>query len=319
MDLGRVGLWHFLDVFPASTARAAAREIEQLGFKTLWIPEALGREAFTHAGFLLGATERLIVATGIANVWARDAMAMAAAQKTLAEAYPGRFLLGIGVSHAPLVAGMRGHDYAQPLAYLRRYLDAMDAAPYMAAAPAEPPPRVLAALHPKSLALARERAWGPPPYFVPPEHTARARRALGPGKLLAPEQMVCLERDPSTARAIARQATQTYLGLPNYVRNLLSLGFTTDDVANGGSDRLVDAIVAWGGIEAVAARVKAHHDAGADHVCLQVLRANPAELPHAEWRELAAALLRYNLGGCAALVAALRGRLVPKPLPARRS
>src|SRR5881398_2864190 len=276
MDLGRVGLWHFLDVFPASIARAAAREIEHLGFKALWIPEALGREAFTHAGFLLSATERLIVATGIANVWARDAMAMAAAQKTLAEAYPGRFLLGIGVSHAPLVAGMRGHD----------------AAPYMAAAPAEPPPRVLAALHPKSLALARERAWGSHPYFVPPEHTARARRALGPGKLLAPEQMVCLERDPSTARAIARQAMQMYLGLPNYVRNLLSLGFTADDIANGGSDRLVDAIVAWGGIEAIAARVKAHHDAGADHVCLQVLRANPNELPREEWRELAAALLR---------------------------
>ena len=292
MDLGRVGLWHFLDVFPASVARTAAREIEQLGFKALWIPEALGREAFTHAGLLLGATERLIVATGIANVWARDAMAMAAAQKTLAEAYPDRFLLGMGVSHAPLVTGMRGHDYARPLTYLRRYLDAMDAAPYMAAAPAAPPPRVLAALHPKSLDLARERAWGSHPYFVPPEHTARARRALGPGKLLAPEQMVCLERDPSTARAIARRAMQMYLGLPNYVRNLLSLGFTTDDVANGGSDRLVDAIVAWGGIPAITARVKAHHEAGADHVCLQVLRANPNELPREEWRELAAALLR---------------------------
>jgi len=292
MELGRVGLWHFLDVFPASTARAAAREIEQLGFRTLWIPEALGREVFTHAGLLLGATERLIVATGIANVWARDAMAMAAEQKTLAEAYPGRFLLGMGVSHAPLVAGMRGHDYARPLTYLRRYLDAMDAAPYMAAAPAEPPPRVLASLHPKSLELARERAWGSHPYFVPPEHTARARRVLGPGKLLAPEQMVCLERDPSAARAVARQAMQIYLGLPNYVRNLRALGFTADDVANGGSDRLVDAIVAWGGIDAIVVRVKAHHDAGADHVCLQVLRANPNELPRAEWRELAAALLR---------------------------
>ena len=233
MEIGRVGLWHFLDVFPAATARAAAREIEHLGFKTLWIPEALGREVFTHAGLLLGATERLIVATGIANVWARDAMAMAAAQKTLAEAYPGRFLLGMGVSHAPLVVGMRGHDYARPLTYLRRYLDAMDAASYMAAPPAEPPPRVLASLHPKSLDLARERAWGSHPYFVPPEHTARARRALGPGKLLAPEQMVCVERDPSAARAVARQAMQVYLGLPNYVRNLLALGFTTDDVANG--------------------------------------------------------------------------------------
>ncbi|HLY36901.1 MAG TPA: LLM class F420-dependent oxidoreductase [Candidatus Binatia bacterium] len=292
MDLGRVGLWHFLDVFPAATACTAAREIEQLGFKALWIPEALGREVFTHAGLLLGATERLIVATGIANVWARDAMAMAAAQKTLAEAYPGRFLLGMGVSHAPLVAGMRGHDYKRPLTYLRGYLDAMDSAPYMAAPPAEPPPRVLASLHPRSLELARERAWGSHPYLVPPEHTARARRVLGAGKLLAPEQMVCLERDASTARAIARQALQVYLGLPNYVRNLLALGFTAADVANGGSDRLVDAIVAWGDIDTIAARVKAHHDAGADHVCLQVLRASPNELPRAEWRDLAATVLR---------------------------
>ena len=292
MELGRVGIWHFLDIFPAAVAQDAAREIERLGFRTLWIPEALGREAFVHAALLLAGTERLIVATGIANVWARDAMAMAAAQKTLAEAYPGRFLLGMGVSHAPLVAGMRGHDYRRPLSFLRGYLDAMDSAVYMAAQSAEPPPRVLAALHPKSLALARERAWGSHPYFVPPEHTARARSILGPGKLLAPEQMVCLETDPAAARAIARQAMQTYLGLPNYVRNLLSLGFTTDDVGDGGSDRLVDAIVAWGDVGAIVARVKAHHDAGADHVCLQVLRANPAELPRDEWRELAAALMR---------------------------
>src|SRR5213080_134154 len=146
MDLGRVGLWHFLDVFPASIARAAAREIEHLGFKALWIPEALGREAFTHAGFLLGATERLIVATGIANIWARDAMAMAAAQKTLAEAYPDRFLLGMGVSHAPMVEGMRGHRYERPLSAMRAYLDAMDRAPFVAAAPATDPPRVIGAL-----------------------------------------------------------------------------------------------------------------------------------------------------------------------------
>jgi probable F420-dependent oxidoreductase len=291
MDLGRVGIWHFLDVFPTPVAQAAAREIESLGFRALWIPEALGREAFTHAGLLLAATERLVVATGIANVWGRDAMAMAAAQKTLAEAYPGRFLLGMGVSHAPLVAGMRGHDYRRPLSYLRGYLDAMDSAPFMAAGPAEAPPRVIAALHPKSLALARERAWGSHPYFVPPEHTARARKALGPDRLLAPEQAVCFERDPARARAIARTHMATYLGLPNYVNNLLALGFSADDVANGGSDRLVDAIVAWGGADAVAARVRAHHDAGADHVCLQVLRENPAELPREEWRGIAAALL----------------------------
>jgi probable F420-dependent oxidoreductase len=291
MELGRVGIWHFLDIFPAAVAQDAAREIERLGYRTLWIPEALGREAFTHAALLLGGTERLIVATGIANVWARDAMAMAAAQKTLAEAYPGRFLLGMGVSHAPLVAGMRGHDYQKPLSFLRSYLDAMDAAVFIGAPPAETPPRVLAALHPKSLALARERAWGSHPYFVPPEHTARARSILGPGKLLAPEQMVCLESDPATARAIARQAMQTYLGLPNYVRNLLSLGFTTDDVANGGSDRLVDAIVAWGDVDAIAARVRAHHAAGADHVCVQVLHEAEHELPLRQWRELAPVLL----------------------------
>jgi probable F420-dependent oxidoreductase len=291
MELGRVGIWHFLDIFPAATAQAAAREIEGLGFRTLWIPEALGREAFTHAGLLLAGTERLIIATGIANVWARDATAMAAAQKTLAEAYPGRFLLGMGVSHAPLVAGMRGHAYTTPLTYLRSYLDAMDVATYVGAQPSEPPRRVLASLHPKSLELARERAWGSHPYFVPPEHTARARAILGAGKLLAPEQMVCLETEPSAARAIARQAMQVYLGLPNYVRNLRALGFGGDDIANGGSDRLVDAIVAWGTIDAIVARVKAHHDAGADHVCLQVLQANPAELPHRAWRDLAAALL----------------------------
>ena len=290
MELGRVGIWHFLDIFPASVAQAAAREIESLGFETLWIPEALGREAFTHAALLLAGTERLVVATGIANVWGRDAMAMAAAQKTLAEAYPGRFLLGMGVSHAPLVAGMRGHDYRKPLSFLRSYLDAMDGAPFIGAAPAEAPPRVLAALHPGSLALARERAWGTHPYFVPPEHTARARAALGRGKLVAPEQAICFERDAGRARTIARTYMATYLGLPNYVRNLQSLGYGDDDFANGGSDRLVDAIVAWGGVGAAVARVKAHHDAGADHVCVQVLREDPRELPREEWRELAAAL-----------------------------
>jgi probable F420-dependent oxidoreductase len=291
MDLGRVGIWHFLDIFPTPVAQATAREIEELGFRALWIPEALGREAFTHSGLLLAGTQRLVVATGIANVWARDAMAMAAAQKTLAEAYPHRFLLGMGVSHAPLVAGMRGHAYEKPLTYLRGYLDAMDSAIFMGAGPLEPPRRVLAALHPKSLELARDRAWGSHPYFVPPEHTKRARATLGAGKLLAPEQAVCFERDATAARAIARTHMSTYLGLPNYVRNLRSLGFSADDVANGGSDRLVDAIVAWGGIDAVVARVKAHLDAGADHVCLQVLRANPADLPHDEWREIARALL----------------------------
>jgi probable F420-dependent oxidoreductase len=292
MDIGRVGIWSFLDLHPTAKAKEAAAEIESLGFRTLWIPEAIGREAFTSAATLLAGTKRLVVATGIANVWARDPMAMAGAQRTLAEAYPDRFLLGIGVSHAPMVETVRGHQYRKPLAFMRAYLDAMDAAPFLAAAPPVPPKRVIGALHPKMLALAAERADGAHPYFVPPEHTARARATMGKGPLLAPEQAVVLEKDPSTARTIARMHMQTYLGLPNYVRNVKSLGFTDADVADGGSDRLVDAIVVWGDVDAVAKRVRAHHDAGADHVCLQVLDANPGALPLPQWRRLAEALLK---------------------------
>jgi len=292
MDLGRIGLWTFgFELQPAGKAQEAAARLEDLGWPTLWIPEALGREAFTHAALLLGGTRRLVVATGIANIWARDAMAMANAQRTLVEAFPERFLLGIGVSHAPLVAGVRGHDYAKPLTFMRRYLDAMEAAPFLAWPPAAPLARVIGALHPKMLRLAAERTLGAHPYFVPPEHTARAREIMGPQALLAPEQAVVLETEPTRAREIAREHMRTYLGLPNYVSNLRALGFGEDDVAGGGSDRLVDAIVSWGDLDAVRARVQAHHDAGADHVCLQVLTADPRALPVREWEDLAAALL----------------------------
>jgi probable F420-dependent oxidoreductase len=292
MDIGKVGIWTFaLDLQPTVKAQEAAAEIETLGYGAIWIPEAMGREAFTSAGVLLAGTKSITIATGIANIWGRDPMAAAAAQKTLAEAYGDRFLLGLGVSHAPMV-GMRGHNYDKPLTAMRSYLDAMDSAPYMAVPPATPPQRVLAALAPKMLALAAERSAGSHPYFVPPEHTARARAILGRGPLLAPEQAVVLETDASTARAIGRAHMSIYLGLPNYVNNLKRLGFTDDDIANGGSDRLVDAIVAWGGIDAVVKRVRAHHDAGADHVCIQVLDADPRALPLHQWRELAPALLR---------------------------
>ena len=291
MTLGPIGIWHFLDLLPAARARAAAVEVESLGYAALWIPEAVGREAFTSAGLLLSATRTLTVATGIANVWARDAMTMAAGQKTLAEAYPGRFLLGIGVSHAPMVEGLRGHRYHRPLTFMRDYLDAMDRASFMAVEPATPPERVIGALHPRMLALAAERTAGAHPYFVTPAHTARARTTLGRGKLLAPEQAVVLETDATTARAIARVHTATYLNLPNYVRNLQSLGFGDADFADGGSDRLVDAIVAWGDVHAVAGRVRAHLDAGADHVCLQVLDADPRQAPVRQWRALAEVLL----------------------------
>jgi len=292
MQLGRVGLWTFqLDLQPAARAQEAAREIEALGYGAIWVPEALGREAFTNAQLLLSATSRIVVATGIANVWARDAMAMAAAQKTLDEAYPGRFLLGIGVSHAPLVEGVRGHQYRKPLTFMGAYLDAMERAPYLAAPPSTPGAIVIGALHPKMVRLASARTRGVHPYFVPPEHTARVRQLAGPKALVAPEQAVVLERDPSAARAVGRAHMAIYLGLPNYRNNLLSLGFSEDDLANGGSDRLVDAIVAWGDVDAVVRRVRAHHDAGADHVCVQVLDQNPGALPMPQWRALAPALL----------------------------
>jgi probable F420-dependent oxidoreductase len=291
IDIGKIGIWSFFETQPAAKAREAAAELEELGFKVVWMPEAVGREVMTAAGLLLAATRKIVVATGIANIWARDPMTMAAAQKTLCEGYPGRFLLGVGVSHAPLVEGVRGHRYEKPLSAMRAYLDAMDKALYVAPAPQGETPRVIGALAPKMLRLSAERADGAHPYFVPPEHSAQARSILGKGPLLAPEQAAVLETDPSQARAIARAHMAMYLGLPNYVSNLKRLGFTDADVANGGSDRLVDAIVVWGDIDAVAKRVRAHHDAGADHVCLQVLGSDPSRLPSSQWRELASALL----------------------------
>lgn len=292
MDIGRVGIWTFqLDMQPATRAQEAAAEVEALGYGAIWIPEALGREAFTNAGLLLAGTRRIVVATGIANIWGRDAMTMAAAQKTLTEAYPNRFLLGIGVSHKPLVESVRGHEYKRPLSTMRAYLDAMDAAPFLAAPPSSDPVRVIGALAPKMLALAAERCAGAHPYFVPPEHTAHARAIMGAGPLLAPEQAVVLETDAAIARDVARTHMMTYLGLPNYVNNLFRLGFTPEDIANGGSNRLVDAIVAWGDIDAIVRRVHAHHAAGADHVGVQVLDPDPRALPLRQWRELAAALL----------------------------
>ncbi|HVN84805.1 MAG TPA: LLM class F420-dependent oxidoreductase [Candidatus Binatia bacterium] len=290
MNIGRVGIWTFaLDLQPAAKAQEAAAEVEALGYGALWIPEAMGREAFTNSALLLAGTRRIVIATGIANMWARDAMAMAGAQKTLTEAYPDRFLLGIGVSHAPMV-GMRGHTYDKPLSAMRAYLDAMDSAPFMAAPPSQPPVRIVAALAPKMLKLAAERSAGSHPYFVPPEHTAYARKILGPQPWLAPEQAAVLETNPETARTIARAHMSIYLGLPNYTNNLKRLGFTDADIADGGSDRLVDAIVAWGTVDTIAKRVKAHHDAGANHVCVQVLDADPRALPLRQWRELAPAL-----------------------------
>lgn len=292
--LGRVGLWtRQLDIQPAERVRTATAELEELGWGALWSWEVFGREALTNAGLLLCATRRMVVGTGIANMWARDPVAMAAAQRTLAEAHPGRFVLGIGVSHAPIVDA-RGHRYQRPLERLRGYLDAMDAAPWQGPPLAEEPARVLAALGPRMLELAAERAAGALLYNAPPEATAAARSALGSGPLLAVEQAVLVEEDWAEARRIGREFIAFYLTLPNYLRAWDRAGFGPEERADGGSDRLVDAMVAWGGPGAIAERVRAHLEAGADHVCLQVLESDPDGLPMAGWRALAPELLELS-------------------------
>jgi len=269
---GTLGVWTWMDTYPAPQAAEFAGRLEEWGYSALWVPEAVGRDPFTFLGYLGARTSRLVLATGIANIYARDAMTMRAARETLAEATGGRFLLGLGVSHAHLVSGVRKHEYGKPLSTMRSYLEAMEQAIYMGAQPAEPAPIVLAALRQKMLGLARDATAGAHPYFVPPEHTARAREILGPGPLLCPEQMVLLETDAEKARRVARQNMQVYVGLPNYQNNLKWLGFEDADFEDGGSDRLVDAIVAWGDEKAIAERIQAHRDAGADHVCIQPFR-----------------------------------------------
>src|SRR3954454_12155688 len=291
MERGRVGVWPSqLDLQPMSRAQGLAAELEELGFGMLWIPESVLREPFANSALLLSATRSLTVATGIASIHARTAMTAQAGWKTLSEAFPDRFLLGLGVSHQVAVESFHHAAYEKPYSTMVEYLDAMDAGLYFSPQPPTPPQRVLAALGPKMLALAAARTQGAHPYFVPVEHTAVAREALGPSSFLAPEQMAVFELDPDKARAIARKAMATYLGLPNYTNNLRRLGWGDDDLLDGGSDKLVDAIVVWGSLETVIERVKAHLDAGADHVCVQVLGSERVHVPMDEWRQLADAL-----------------------------
>jgi probable F420-dependent oxidoreductase len=245
--LGRVGVWlGALGWAPAAVERDVAAEVEDLGYGALWYSEAHdGKESLSHGALLLAATQRMIVASGIANVWVRDPTAMTAGANALAEAFPGRFVLGLGVSHPPQVAP-RGHSYGKPVAMMRSYLEAMDAAGYTGPRPEQPLPRVLGALRPAMLELAAAMADGAHPYLVPVEHTLRARAILGRDKLLATEQFVLLEDDPAEARRLGREAISWYLTLPNYTDNLRWLGFGDDDLSDGGSDALVDALVAWG-------------------------------------------------------------------------
>jgi probable F420-dependent oxidoreductase len=269
---------------PGAVGEAGA-ELEELGFAAVWIGGSTGQ--FAPAAALLAATTRLVVATGVIEVWLNPASTVAAEHDRLAGTYPGRFLLGLGPGHAPAVEA-RGQRYERPVAKLASYLDELDAA----RPPVPAAERVLAALGPRALALAGQRSAGAHPYNVTVEHTAVARAALGPDPLLAPEQKVYFSEDPGDAREVARQKLARTLDLPNYRNNLLRLGFDEDDFANGGSNRLLDALVAWGSPDTVADRVRAHLDAGANHVCVQVIPGGGrAGLPLAEWRIAAAALL----------------------------
>jgi probable F420-dependent oxidoreductase len=273
MELGKLGVWVPMDGMTAAAAAAFAKRVEEWGYAALWIPESRGRNALAHSSWLLANTQRLIVATGIANIYARDPMAMANGQRGLNEQSDGRFLLGVGVSHRPMVQGVRGHNYGRPVATMRAYLEAMRAAPYQAPMPREQPLTIVAALGPRMMALSSELADGAHPYNTTPQHTAKARSILGRGKLLCPEVWVLLETDPATARSAAREALSRYLQLENYVNSWRREGFADDDLAGGGSQRFLDAMVAWGDEDAIRARIQEHWDAGADHVCIQPINA----------------------------------------------
>jgi probable F420-dependent oxidoreductase len=274
MDLGKIGVWTWLDNLSANETAEFAKRVEGWGYSALWIPEAVGRDPFALIGYLAARTERLILATGIANIYARDPMATKAIWKTVSELAPNRFILGLGVSHQHLVQGPRGHEYGKPLTSMRNYLEAMEKALYMGPEPEQDAPIVLGALRDKMLQLSATAAQGAHPYLVTPEHTKRARSVIGPDALLCPEQMVLAETNEANARKVARANLKVYIGLPNYQNNLRQFGFGDADFADGGSDRLVDALVCWGEPEKIADHIQSHLDAGANHVCIQAYRAD---------------------------------------------
>ena len=276
----------------APKARSMAATVEQLGYESLWIGETprFGREALTHAALLLAATERIVIATGIANIWLREPAAMIAAANTLADAYPGRFVLGLGASHAAALT-LVGKSYDKPLTAMRDYLEAMqEQGSYLGPPPAEPLAIVLAALRHRMQELARDRCTGMHSFFVPPSHTRAARDRLGPNPLLVPEQAIVLETDPGLARGRARQHVQSRLALPNYLNHLRELGYKDDELAGGGSDSLLDSLVAWGHAETVADRITEHLDAGADHVAVHPLEHRDDPLGLRQLGDLAAML-----------------------------
>ena len=281
--LGRLGIWsRELRYQDEEDAVAAVGELEELGFGTLWIPD-IGGPVLERVERLLDGTRRVTLATGILNVWMHEPADVAATLDRFEQRFPGRFLLGLGIGHKPIVDDGHPGRYTRPLSTMRAYLDALDEA-----REGQRHPRVLAALAPKMIALAAERADGAHPYLVPVEHTRLLRRELGEGPVIAQELTVILSEDDAEARRQARDDAVLYLGLPNYTRTWLRLGFTEDDLAGGGSDRLLEALYAWGTVAEIGARIDEYRAAGADHVCLRVVVDGPERLPLAEWRTLAA-------------------------------
>jgi probable F420-dependent oxidoreductase len=281
-QLGRLGVWYPIDRLDGAGICYLLRTIEDLGYSTLWYPAAVGYESLSIASFLLANTTRLIIGSSIANIYARDPFTARRGLRTLSSLYDDRFILGLGVSHAPMVEKLRGHVYDKPVPAMRRYLDGV----YESPSNAGEWPLVIAALGPLMLKLAAERTAGAVPYNVTPEHTRAARAALGPGKLLAVEQKVCLEADPAVARGLARNEMRRYMTLPNYRNNWLRIGFTEADLAGHGSDRFLDAMVLSGDAATIARGLRAHLEAGADQICIQPVHAG--DDPEARERTLAA-------------------------------
>ena len=269
MNLGRLGIWYPTDRLDADGLRALLHLVEEQGYGTLWYPESRGYESLALAGYMLGATRRLHIGSSIASIYARDAFTARRGMVTLNDLYGGRFVLGLGVSHVPMVEGIRGHVYEKPVPAMRAYLDGIQ----KGEPGSEGWPLLVAALGPLMLKLSGTHARGAVPYNVTPGHTAEAAKILGPNKVLAVEQKVCLETDPAKARALGRKELHRYMGLPNYRNNWLRIGFTEAELEGGGSDRFIDAMVLHGDAAAIRTGLRAHFAAGAKHVCLQPVHA----------------------------------------------
>ena len=265
MKLGRLGVWYSTDKLNGPQLADLMQVVERAGYASFWYPESRGYESMSLAAYLLSKSTKLTIGSSIANIYARDPFTAQRATVSLNNIYGGRFILGLGVSHIPMVEGLRGHRYDKPLGAMRAYLEGV----HKGLPAGEEPPVVVAALGPKMLALSAEKSRGAVPYNVTPKHTAQAAAILGPGKTLAVEQKVTLETDPVRARALGRKELSRYMGLPNYRNNWLREGFSEADLADGGSDRFIDAMVLWGDAETIKKGLRAHFTASATHVCLQ--------------------------------------------------